>query len=168
MGGDGGAGGGAEAGDDVEHAVGDAGELGEVGVEERGEGGLLGGLDDHGAAGGERRAGLEEEHGGGVVPRHDVADDADGLLERVPVARPRHLERLAVHLVRRAGVVPEQVRAAGDVDELPHREQLAGVHRVQRRQLLHVLLHQVRELVQDPSPRLHPLIGAKNSKLSWA
>jgi hypothetical protein len=66
----------------------------------------------------------------------------------------RHLERRAVHLVGGAGVVAQQVRGARDVPRLAHGEQLAGVHRVQRRQLLHVLVDQVREPVEDPTTLL--------------
>jgi hypothetical protein len=62
VGGERGAGGGAEPGDDVDHPVRDAGQLGEVRVVERGERRLLGGLDDDAAPRGERRADLEEEH----------------------------------------------------------------------------------------------------------
>lgn len=129
--------------------------FGETGIEEGGEGGLLGGLDDEGAAGGQGGGGLEEEHGGGVVPGDDQPRHPDGLLQRVALQLPRHLQRLPVDLVRRARVVPQQVRRARDVDQLPRPEQLPRVHAVQRRQLLHVFLDQLRVLHQDPSSLLH-------------
>ena len=45
-----------------------------------GQGGLGGGLDHHGAAGGQRRADLAGAHGEREVPRGDRVDRADGLL----------------------------------------------------------------------------------------
>jgi len=59
-----------------------------------------------------------------------------------------------VDLVGGAGVIAQQVRGARDVPDLADEEELAGVHRVQHRQLLDVLVDQVRELVQDPAPLL--------------
>src|SRR5258708_519806 len=69
------------AGDDVEHAFGDASALGEFGEGQCGEGSLGGGLDDYGAAGSERGAGLAGDHGEREIPRGDAGDHADGLLD---------------------------------------------------------------------------------------
>ena len=154
VGGERGAGGVAETRDDVEDPVGDAGELGEVRVVERGERRLLGGLDDDGAARGERRADLEEEHHGGEVPGDDDAGHADGLPERVPLVPPRDAQHFAVDLVGGARVVAQHLRGGGDVDDLAHQQQLAGVGAVQRRQLLRVPVHQVRELAQETAALL--------------
>jgi hypothetical protein len=150
VGGERGAGGGAEPGDDVDHSVGDAGHLCEVRVVERGKRRLLGGLDDDGAARGERRADLEEEHHGGEVPGDDDAHDADGLLERVALIPAGDAQDVAVDLVGSAGIVAQHLRGRGYVDDLAQQQQLPGVGTVQRRQLLRVLLHQVRQLAHDP------------------
>jgi hypothetical protein len=70
----------AVAGDDVDDAGRQVGEAAFDPLEgdERGE---LGGLDDHGVAGRERRGELPRQQEQRVVPRHDGTDDAIGLLE---------------------------------------------------------------------------------------
>ena len=68
-----GAGGLAEAGDDVDHAVGDAGLGDQLGQPQRGQRRLLGGLEHHGAAGRQRRAELPRRHQQREVPRDDLA-----------------------------------------------------------------------------------------------
>ncbi len=60
---------GRRSGDDREDAARDAGALGELDQRERRERRLLGGLDDHRAARGERGGGLAGDHRGGEVPR---------------------------------------------------------------------------------------------------
>ncbi|CAL1414442.1 unnamed protein product [Linum trigynum] len=123
-------------------------------VEEGGERGLLGGLDDHGAAGGQGGADLHEEHGAGEVPRDDEPHHADGLEECVGVKLPRHLQDLAVDLVGGAGEVAEGVGHGRDVDRFAPAEQLAGVQGVEGRQLLDVLVDQVRKFVHYLCPCL--------------
>src|SRR5205807_1777969 len=59
---DGGAGGRAVTGHDVDDAVGEAGFLGQGGDAQRGQRRLLGGLEDDGAAGGEGRSPLPRLH----------------------------------------------------------------------------------------------------------
>ena len=54
-------------------------------------GGVGGGLDDHGVARGQDRAHLVERDLDRVVPRHDGADDAHGLLDDAAPARHPHL-----------------------------------------------------------------------------
>src|SRR5919204_5970913 len=83
------------AGEDIEHALRDAGALAELGQRERRVGRLPGGLDDHRAAGGERRPGLARDHGIREVPRRDQRAYTDRLL---------HDEDALVRLVRRNDV----------------------------------------------------------------
>ena len=141
-----------EAWHDIDDAIGDSSPLGELGEEERAERRLLGGLDDHGAAGGQGRGDLDGEHGGGEVPGDDDPGDAQGLAEGVALELRLHLERLAVDLVRRAGEVPQAARRVADVDGLGDGRVLPGVQALQRRQLVRVLLHQVSEPRHDPPP----------------
>jgi hypothetical protein len=72
----------AEAVDDVEHArrqqVAD-----QLGEQQDRRGGLLGGLEDDAVAGGERRGELPRGHEQREVPRDDLPDDAERLLEVV-------------------------------------------------------------------------------------
>ena len=67
-------------GDDVDHAVGQAGLDQHGGQSQCGQRGLRGGLDHDGAAGGQRGADLAGAHGEREVPRGDRVDRADGLL----------------------------------------------------------------------------------------
>ena len=72
---------------------------GEVGDAQRGERGLLGRLDDEGAAGGERGADLPREHEQREVPRQHEADDADRLAHHEGDVVGRGGRELVVDLV---------------------------------------------------------------------
>ncbi len=80
-----GAGGLAEAGDDVDHPVGDAGLGHQLGQQQRRQGRLLGRLQDHAVAGGQRRPQLPGGHEQGEVPGDDLADHTDRLAQGVGV-----------------------------------------------------------------------------------
>ena len=69
------------AGDDAEQARRQAGALGQHRQRQRRKRRLRRRLQHHGAAGGQRRAGLAGDHRIGEVPRRDRGDDADRLLE---------------------------------------------------------------------------------------
>ncbi len=71
------------AGDDVDHARRDAGFVNQVGQAQGGEAGLLGRLEDGGAARCQHRGNLEAGHQQREVPRHDLRAHADRLLQRV-------------------------------------------------------------------------------------
>ena len=70
--------GGAVAGDDVEDALGEARLAADLGEEEGGEGGVFGGFEDDGVAGGEGGGDLPGEHQEREVPGDDRAADAQG------------------------------------------------------------------------------------------
>ena len=92
----------AEAGDDVEHAGREAGLLDQLGELERRGRRLLGRLDDHAAAGGQRRRELPAHQQHRRVPRRDRGDHADRLAQRVDRrSRPVGGDRLAADLVGR-------------------------------------------------------------------
>ena len=94
------AGGLAKAGDDVEHAGREAGLGDQVGEAQRGQRGLLGGLQDDRAAGGERRRDLLHRHHQREVPRHDLGGDADRLAADISVDRAGRERRRARHARR--------------------------------------------------------------------
>ena len=75
------------AGDDVEHAAGQPGLLEDLREREHRQRRLLGGLDDHRAARGDRRADLARAHRHREVPRRDEQARADGLPHRQHAAR---------------------------------------------------------------------------------
>src|SRR3954467_6195762 len=78
------------AGKDVDDAFGDARAFGKLRERERGKRRLSGGLDDKGAAGRERRAGLARDHGVWEVPRRDERAASDRLLhDDDALVRPR-------------------------------------------------------------------------------
>ncbi len=68
---------------DIYDAVRDAGFLNDFAQQKRGERGLLGGLEHHGAAGGEGRPKLPCRHQQGEIPRDDLPDHANGFAEGV-------------------------------------------------------------------------------------
>ena len=76
----------ADAGDEVEHAGGQADLVDDLGEDEGVERGDLARLQHDGAAGGERGRDLRGDLVERVVPRRDAADDADGLAHDERVA----------------------------------------------------------------------------------
>ena len=138
------------AGDDVEHAVGDARLGHELGQLERGHGRVVARLDDHRAAGGERGRELPGQQQQRRVPRHDGGHHADRHALR---------ERDEVGLVGRDALARELVGPAGEVAvprrEQPHlsaelAQQLARVARLELGQAVGVALDQVGEAMHQP------------------
>jgi hypothetical protein len=70
----------AVAGDDVDHAGRHAGLLADLGEQQRAQRGELGRLEDDGVTGGQRRGDFPGQHQQREVPRHDLADHADGAV----------------------------------------------------------------------------------------
>ncbi|MNK46889.1 hypothetical protein D3C87_656840 [compost metagenome] len=137
------------AGDDVEHARGHAGFFSQHGQRQRGQRRLLGRLDHHGAAGGQRRTDLAGDHGGGEVPGRDRGGDADGLLERQQ-ALPGlgALQNVAVDALGLFGEPFQERRGVGDLARgLGDRLALFGRH--DGGQVLLVLHHELGPLQQD-------------------
>ena len=66
---------------DVEHAFGNAGAMRKFGQRQRRKRRFAGGLDDEGAARGQRRRAFARDHRVGKIPRRDRGDDADGFLD---------------------------------------------------------------------------------------
>ncbi len=134
---------------DVEHALGEARALGKLGQRQRRQRRVLGRLDDHRAARGERRRHLARDHGVGKIPRRDRRHDADRLLHdddaRVRLVRG---DRLAVDAL---GLLGEQLDEAGAVDDLALGlgERLALLLGEQQRQLVGVLDDQLVPAAQD-------------------
>jgi ParB family chromosome partitioning protein len=93
---------------------------------------------------------LHHRHEQREVPRHDLADDADRLAQRVGQKRPAHRHRLAAQLARPAGVVAQCLGGHRQVHLAGVTERLAGVVGFQCRQRLGVLFDQIREAVQQP------------------
>jgi hypothetical protein len=143
------AGGVAEAGDHVEHAGRIAGLLGQLAQAQGGERRVLGGLEDHRAAGGQRRRDLPHGHQQREVPRDDGADHAHrlaaGEAEELPVAHQRHrqLHRAAFDLGGPAGHVADEVDGQGHVHVARHGHRLAVVDGFQLGEFLGVGFQQV-------------------------
>ena len=114
--------------------------------------GLLGGLDHDGVARGQRGRQLPHPHQQREVPRDDLADHAERLVEVVGDGVLVHLGQAALLRADRAGEVPEVVDGQRDVrvEGLP--DGLAVVPRLRDRQHLEVLLHAVRDAVQHERP----------------
>ena len=133
----------AVAGDDVEHAGRDARLEGELAEAQRGERGLLGGLEDGGAARGERGTDLPGRHQQREVPGDDLAADADRLGLRVAEhVAPGDRDDAALDLRRPAGEVLEVADRLGDVDGARELDRLAVVQRLQLGELVGVRVEQ--------------------------
>src|SRR5207253_852687 len=114
---------------------------------------FLGRLEDHGAAGRDRRADLPYAGAERTVPGDDGADDADRLLQRVGeyLAGQRVLDGLAMQRGGLARIITQHAEhaqpvAAGAADRRAH------VERVELRQFLKILFDEVGEFQQQALP----------------
>ncbi|MCY1357316.1 hypothetical protein D9M69_438050 [compost metagenome] len=162
MAGEGDAGVEAGAGDDVEHPGRVARLQDKLGQLEGRQRGFVGGLEDHRAAGGQRRAELPAGQQQGEVPGDDGADHAHRLATDVAVElgighqRQGRVEGGAFDLGGPAGHVAEEVDGQLHVHDLGHGGALAVVQAFQFGQLPGVALHQVGQAPQQ----VLPLAGA--------
>ncbi|CRJ98795.1 hypothetical protein BN1708_009496 [Verticillium longisporum] len=152
VGGEGGAGIGAAAVEDVEDAARQAGGGHEAGEIEHGQGRLLGGLEDERVAGGEGRGQLPAGHGQRVVPGDDLSADAERLAQRVGKLGGAEIHGLAVPLVGPAGIVAEHGHEVWDVLGEARRQGLAVVERLNGGQRQGVGLDEVGEVVEELAP----------------
>jgi hypothetical protein len=138
------------AGDQVEHAGGQAGVVDDLGEDVGVERGDLAGLEHHRAARGQRRGDLRRDLVQRVVPRRDAADDADRLLDHLGVG---DLLLVLVGL-RQLGGGGEGVDGQAGLDQL-------------RQPLRHArltghdggdLVHAGHEALGDPGAELGPLL----------
>ena len=134
------------AGDDVEHALGQ--ELrGDLGEPERAQRRRRGRLEDDRVAGRQRGADLPDGHHHRVVPRRDLADDADRLAaDHRGVALEVLAGRLALHAARGAGEEAQVVDHRRDLVALEGLDRLAGVGGLELGDLVGVLLERVGQL----------------------
>ena len=127
----------------LDHPGWHAGLEAELPEDERGQGGLLGRLEDHAVATDERGGHLVGGVYQGAVPGHDAGTDADRSPHRVAVhGRTDGVDR-PVDLGRPTGViVPHEVSGLGHL-HLGHAERLARVERLQLAEHGGVLVDQV-------------------------
>ena len=157
-----------------QHTLGQAGLVHQLGQQQHGQRRLLRGLDDHGAAGGHRRADLAGAHGQREVPRRDRVARADGLLgdDDAPGARGRR--RVAAADAHR--LLGEPAEELGAVLDLAHAlgEHLAHLQRHQRREVVGARGDRLEDRTQDlaalPGGRRRPLglHGAAASRAAMA
>ena len=147
------------AGEDVEHALGHAGLLGQRHQRQRGERRLVGGLQHHGAAGGQRRRHLAGDHRAGKIPRRDRAADADRLADRQqPRIRPLRRNGFAIDAARLLG--EELDIGAADIDFAERfRQRLALFRGEDQRQVFAVGDDQVEPFAQDVGALLGGELG---------
>ena len=116
---------------------------------QRGERGELGGLDDHGAAGGERGRDLAGRHREREVPRRDQEARADRMLRHDHAAGALGVRAVAALDAR--GLLAEPAQELAAVRDLAARlgERLAHLDRHEQREVLLALLQQVERAAQD-------------------
>ena len=137
-------------GDDVQHALRQPRLERDLLQLERGQRRQLGRLEDDAVAGRERRRHLPGGDRQREVPGDDQADDAERLAEgHVDAAGDR--DRLPEQPLRRAGVVAEGLDHHPDLAPRVA-DRLAGVPRLQRRQLLQPRLDRCGEVAQQLRP----------------
>ena len=141
------AGGGAGAGDHVADTGRQAGLQQQFGQHQRRQRRLLGRLDDHRAACGQRRRQAARGGRDRVVPRHDLRGHADRLVDGVGDVVGAERDAVALVLVAGAGVVLEGARRAGHVAER-FAQPLAGIERLGHGQALGMFADQGRAAVQ--------------------
>ena len=138
----------AVAGDDVDRPGGEP-DLGrELREPKRRRRCLRVGLEDDGAAGRERRRELPRGHQQRVVPRNDLAGDADRLLQRVGEDRAADRVGAAGDRRDRRGVEAEVLDGAEELC-LRRGDRLADVARLELGELLPVRGNRVRQRVQE-------------------
>ena len=150
---------------DVEHAVGVTGFQHQFGQLECGQRGFVGGLEHHGAAGGQGRAEFPAGQQQREVPGDDGPDHAHGFATDETVElivghqRHRHFDAGAFDLGRPAGHVAQEVDGQLHVHDLGDRGAFAVVQAFQLRQQFGVALHQVGEFPQQVLPLPRPGAG---------
>ena len=102
----------------------------QLGDPERAQRRQLGRLEDHGVAGGERRAHLPAAEHEREVPRHDLADDAERLAEHVVQETRLDRDHVALDLVGHAAEVAERRRGPHDVEVAAVADRVARVERL--------------------------------------
>ena len=115
---------------------------------QRGHRGLLGRLEDEGAARRQRRRDLQRRHDHREVPRHDLGGDADRLAPDIGMKGPRRRRhrrhRLAAELGRPAGHVVQHAEGGRDIERGGHGLRLAVVDRLELGEFVGMRLDQVR------------------------
>jgi hypothetical protein len=143
----------AKARHDVHHAIGYPDLAQEPPQEESAQRGLLRRLEHHAVAAGQRRPELPRRHQQREVPRDDLAHDAHRLAQRVvEEGRPVRAvdgDGLALDLRGPAGVVAKVIDGERHVGRARHHQRLAVVEALELRELLAVLLDQVRQPPQQ-------------------
>ncbi|MCY1352244.1 hypothetical protein D9M69_385320 [compost metagenome] len=140
----------------VDHAIGEAHFLHQFGDAQGGQRGDLRRLDHHRVAGGQGRAHLPTGEHQREVPRHDLADHADGLALHVIEETGFHRDHRAFDLVGHAAEVAEAGSGARHVQAAGVANRVAGVQGFQLGQLFEVFLDLVRQLQQQA-----PTLGAR-------
>ena len=116
-------------GQDVDHALGQAGLLQRLGQQVGVERGLGGGLQDHRGAGGEGRGQLEHRDEQRDVPRDDGPDDADGLTAHEDVGHHPLALLLEGELLREVGEVVDDHQGGADLAQVAEHDGRAHLGR---------------------------------------
>ena len=153
-----GAGGGAEAGHHIDHAIGDARLLREPRQPQAGQRCLLGRFHHDRAAGSQGRAPFPGHHQDREIPGDDLPRHADRLASGVAEVVAVDGDRLAMDLVGPTGVVAQGVECQRDIDMPGVGKRLAVVERFERRQFVDLRFDEVGQLQHQPATLagIHP------------
>src|SRR3984957_6879332 len=139
----------AVAGNDVDDAIGNSRLLNQLAEQKSGERSLFGRLEYHATTGGQSRSEFPRSHQQREIPGYDLADDADGLAQRVGeefVALSGKRDGVAFDLRGPAGHVAEHVDGVGKVRHARNGDGFAIVERFELREFFGVLFDEIGEL----------------------
>ncbi len=159
----GGAGGGTESGNDIDHAVGKTDFFGKLCQTQTGQRCLLGRFHHDRAAGRQCRSPFPSRHQDRKVPGNDLSRDADRLATRVTEVIAANRDRAAVNLVGVAGVVTNAIDRQRQVDGAAVAQRFAVIECFQSRQFVDLGFHAVgqreHQLAAIAGIHLRPITG---------
>ncbi len=120
---------------------------------------LLGGFQNHRIAHRQCRRDFPHRHVQRKIPRHDRADHAERLMDRIRQARWARLRDLAVDFIDRLGVISRRLDRQRDVHGARIVDRFSGIERFKQRQFIGVRLELVGERVKHLLLRLDRLVA---------
>ena len=144
--------------DDVQHA-GRQQIADELGQHHDADRGLLGGFQDHAIAGGQSRGEFPDRHQDREIPRDDLADDAERLVEMIGDGGLVDFREAAFLGAGAGGEIAEMVDGERNVRKRGLADRLAVIDRLDIGEQVEILLHPVGDAVEDQRAGGHGLLA---------
>ena len=140
------------AGNDVQHAGRNASFDRQLTEPQRGQRGLLGGLQNNRAAAGQRRTELPGGEQQREIPRNDQPHHPHRLAQRISERRLKRVDGLAVDLGCPSGVVAQNIDHHGHIHVARFEDRLAVVQRLQFGEFVDMVFDQVGQPPDQAAP----------------